>query len=83
MARKPNKRPQSRSSRAAPQIEAAAASAARQRPAASTQRLEKSAGLVAELAAAKGRIAQLEKCHSEVLRRLETAIEAVHKLLES
>jgi hypothetical protein len=41
------------------------------------------AGLRRELAAAKARIAELEKGHRDLARRIESAIAAIHKLLDA
>ena len=76
MARKPNKKSQGKTIRGAGQPKRPTATAL-------ARRSSPTPGAKNELAAAKLRIAQLEKSHAEVLRRLESAIAAVHKLLEN
>ena len=82
MARKPSEKPPTRAARA-DRRRPPAMGHALERQTAGPRQGRQGDSLQVELATAKARIAQLEKSHAEVLRRLELAIQAVHKLLES
>jgi len=81
MARKPSDKPPTRAARA-DRRRPPTMGHALERQVAGQRQGRQGDSLQVELAAAKARIAQLEKSHAEVLRRLELAIQSVYKLLE-